>query len=184
MDNSNVTKNHLDFELLQRINCNDYRAFEQLFHLHYTKLCKSVFVITQNSDISEEIVSDVFLKIWEKRNAFDIQISVIAYLLRACRNAALDYLRWQDRKKRKSVDLMGDFESNYALPHEILIGKETEHIVESAIELLPDKGKTIFKMSRDNGMTYPQIAQNLNLSVKTVETHMGRSLKFLRQTIF
>ena len=173
-----------DLALMQQVNLhNDYRAFEQLFHRHYNDLCQRVFALTQSRDISEEIVSDLFLKIWQKRTVLHIQTSVKAYLVRSARNAAIDYLRYVVRQRGNDCDLSGDFESNYASPHEMLIGTETQTIVEIAINALPAQGKIIFRMSRDKGMTYTEIAKSLNLSIKTVETHMGRSLKFLRQVM-
>ncbi len=173
-----------DAALMQCISThNDYRAFEQLFHRHYGRLCRYVFSVTQSEDISEEIVSDIFLKIWQKRAILDIKSSVNAYLTTASRNLAIDYLRRVKRQRYQSCELVGDFKTDYASPSDRVIGHETHDIIEATIEAMSPQCKLIFKMSREDSMTYSEIAKTLNLSIKTIETHMGRSLKFLRESL-
>lgn len=173
-----------DTVLIHRINTqNDYPAFEQLFHRHYARLCRYVFTITQSEDISEEIVSDIFLKIWQKRGFLDIKTSVNAYLTTASRNLAIDHLRRVKRQRHQSCELVGDFKTDYVSPSDSVIGHETHDIIETTIEAMSPQCKLIFRMSRDKSMTYSEIAKTLNLSIKTVETHMGRSLKFLRESL-
>lgn len=161
----------------------DYTAFEQLFHKHYSSLCRYAYTYVKAYDEAEEIVSDVFLKIWKNREVLQIQSSISAYLVRSTRNSSIDRLRYLNRQRRKTYDLVGDFEGNYALPSDLVIGEETGRIIEAAIEALTPQAKLIFKMSRDTGMTQNDIAQKLNLSIKTVEAHMGRALKSLRESL-
>jgi RNA polymerase sigma-70 factor (ECF subfamily) len=173
-----------DAFLMQLINTNnDYKAFEQLFHRHYSRLCRYVLTLTQSADVAEEIVSDVFLKIWQKRDVLEIKSSVNAYLTTATRNLAIDHLRRVARHRNRVEELAGDYQGDYASPSESVIGSETHDIIEAAIDSMPPQCKLIFRMSRDSGMTYPEIAATLNLSIKTIETHMGRSLKFLRESL-
>lgn len=183
---ANVTKicNTTDAMLMECINTqNDYRAFEQLFHRHYGRLCRYVFSVTQSEEIAEEIVSDIFLKIWQKRGILDIKTSVNAYLTTASRNLAIDHLRRVKRQRNQTCELVGDFKTDLVSPSDNVIGHETHDIIETTIESLSPQCKLIFRMSRDNSMTYSEIAKTLNLSIKTVETHMGRSLKFLRESL-
>jgi RNA polymerase sigma-70 factor, ECF subfamily len=174
-----------DALLLERIAAhNDYRAFEVLFHKYYNNLARYAFSLTQAKDVAEEIANDVFLKIWRNREVLHIKSSVHAYLVTATRNLAIDHLRRTIRRRGRSVELVGDFEAvGHASPIDRYIGIETSDIIEAAIEALPRQGRLIFRMSRDNNMTYTEIAQTLNLSIKTVETHMGRSLKYLREAM-
>lgn len=162
---------------------NDYKAFQELFHKYYSALCQQAYMLTHSSDIAEEIVSDVFLKVWKNRESLQIKISILAYLMKATRNASIDYLRQVTRQRAYNHDIEGDFTSDYASPSDMIIGDETQKIIERAIEALPPQCKLIFRMSRDSEMTYTEIASKLNLSIKTIETHMGRSLKFLRESL-
>lgn len=184
MQNSAKFNRQTDTLLIEQITINnDYKAFQTLFHKYYATLCQQAYMLTQSSDIAEEIVSDVFLKIWRNRETLQIKISILAYLMKATRNASIDYLRQKTRQRAYNHDIEGDFTSDYASPTDMMIGDETLTIIEKAIEALPPQCKLIFRMSRDAEMTYTEIATKLNLSIKTIETHMGRSLKFLRESL-
>lgn len=162
---------------------NDDCAFEQLFHQYYGRLCRYAFRLTRASHTAEEVVSEVFLKYWKSRENLQIQSSVYAYLAKATHNLAIDHLRSMVRQRGRLDELKGDFRGDYASPSDVMIGDETNTIIESAIDALSPQCRLIFRMSRDSGMSYAEIARTLNLSVKTVEVHMGRSLKLLRASL-
>lgn len=158
-------------------------AFEQLFHRYYHLLCCRVYNLVHCEQSAEEVVSDVFIKIWKNRTRLSINTKLKYYLNTAVRNQAIDYLRKQNRERSFKTEIDRDYESNYASPHERVVGEELGEKVEAAIESLPPQGKYIFKLSRDKGMKYREIADMLNISIKTVETHMRRSLIHLRSRI-
>jgi RNA polymerase sigma-70 factor, ECF subfamily len=173
-----------DNTLIERITLHDdYRAFEVLFHKYYNRLCRYAHSIIRKYDAAEEIVNDVFLKIWRTRELFVIRSSVQAYLVTATRNLTIDRVRAAMRQRHKSEEIMGDFIGDYASPYEAIVGEEVHSIIENSINALPPQGKLIFRMSRDKGMTYNEIADLLGLSIKTIETHMGRSLRVLRKSL-
>ena len=173
-----------DAHLIQQVTSqSDYAAFEQLFHRHYSSLCRYAYTYLKAHDAAEEVVSDVFLKIWKNREVLQIQSSISAYLVRATRNLAIDHLRYLNRQRRKTYDLVGDFQANDASPSDLIIGSETNKLIEAAIEALTPQAKLIFRLSRDSNMTQADIAQKLNLSVKTIEAHMSRALKSLRESL-
>ncbi|MEM6339429.1 MAG: sigma-70 family RNA polymerase sigma factor, partial [Pseudomonadota bacterium] len=101
----------------------------------------------------------------------------------AVRNQAIDYVRKQNRERSFKGEIDRDYESNYASPHDRVVGEELGKKVDAAIESLPPQGKYIFKLSRYKGMKYREIADLLDISIKTVETHMRRSLIHLRSQI-
>lgn len=172
-------------ELLCRVTqLEDYEAFEKLFHRFYSTLCQHVYRLILCEHKAEEIVSDVFIKIWNNRANLILKSKVKSYLYTAVRNQAIDYLRKQVKERRINGDITQDHYSEYASPVEMVISGETEAIVEAAIDALPPQGRLIFRMSRDQGLKYREIADMLNISIKTVETHMRRSLIFLRQEVF
>ncbi len=174
-----------DEHLLLRIGqYNDTRAMEHLYHRHYAMLCRYVFTIVQCKQTTEEVVQDVLLKIWNHRHTLQIQSSLKAYLLVSVRNLSIDYLRRQVRRRTVGTDaIQQDMPCGYLSAHDRVVGDEVTAIVEHAIERLPKQGRMIFRLSRDGGMKYKEIAEHLGLSIKTVETHMTRSLVFLRQEV-
>jgi RNA polymerase sigma-70 factor (ECF subfamily) len=174
-----------DATLIHRITKqHDNHAFVQLFKKYYAPLCRYAYTLIKANDTAEEIVNDVFLKIWKNKEVLQINTCIQGYLIRATRNLAIDHLRKAQRQRGRAEEIIGDFEAQgYASPIERLIGQETQAIIEATIEAMPKQCKLVFRMSRDKGMTYPEIAQDLNLHIKTIETHMSRSLKILRQAL-
>lgn len=157
--------------------------FNQVFREHYQGLCRYAYRITKTRDAAEEVVNDVFLKFWMGGGQEQVHTSVKSFLVRATRNHAIDHLRKQARARNRWYELRGDFDSEYVGPHDMLVGDETNHLIETAIRSLPPQGQRIFNMSRDERKTYGEIARELDLSVKTVEAHMSRSLKQLRMVL-
>lgn len=162
----------------------DNEAFSLLFQRYHTRLCSFVYSLVSCRQTTEEIVSDVFVKVWNNRETLRIQSSLKAYLLVSVRNQTIDYLRRQQRRRTVSTE-----EAYIHLPdpdkgaEERVLGAEANAIIEAAIDQLPPQGRTIFRLSRDGGMKYREIADHLHISIKTVETHMTRSLVFLRKTV-
>ncbi len=162
---------------------NDLHAFEQLFHQHYNDMCRYAYKIVDCEEIAKEIVNDVFLKIWQNRDSVNIKTCINAYLIKATRNKCIDYLRKKVRAQCYCEEILEATPSHYAHADDILIGQETHSILNEAIEKLPKQCKLVFSMSRDKGMSYTEIADTLGLGIKTVETHIGRALKILRDII-
>lgn len=161
----------------------DDRAFEELFHRYYALLCQRVRSMIDCPHRTEEIVSDVFIKMWNNRRQLAISSSLKAYLFTAVRNQAIDFLRKQARNRTVDGEIRTAVPSNYSSPEEAVIFEEVNDAVEAAIEALPPQGRHIFRLSRDEGLKYREIASLLNISIKTVETHMRRSLIFLRKEL-
>ena len=161
----------------------DDRAFEELFHRYYAVLCQRVRGMIDCPHRTEEIVSDVFIKMWNNRRKLSISSSLKAYLFTAVRNQAIDFLRKQARNRTIDGEIRSAVPSTYSSPEEAVIFEEVSDAVEAAIEALPPQGRHIFRLSRDEGLKYREIASLLNISIKTVETHMRRSLIFLRKEL-
>jgi RNA polymerase sigma-70 factor (ECF subfamily) len=156
----------------------DRAAFEALFRAHYAGLLRFAIRFVRTPAEAEELVQDVMLQIWIHRDRVAVGEELKTYLYRAVRNHALNALR------RRKVE--HGFRST--LPPEPVAPPtgsdesltETERAVAAAIAALPERCREIFLMSREQGLSYTQIASVLGLSVKTVETQMGRALKSLR----
>ncbi|MCD4832215.1 MAG: RNA polymerase sigma-70 factor [Bacteroidales bacterium] len=158
------------------------KAINQLFNKYYGDLCRKAFRIINNKVISEDIVQDVFFKLWENRKKIQIQTSLKAYLNRMVFNESISYLR----KNKELIDFSDEIEIedvNTNIADKQIEQKELRNIIDSAINKLPPACKTIFLLSRINELSYKQIAEKLDISIKTVENQMGKALRILRQSI-
>ncbi|WP_245843497.1 RNA polymerase sigma-70 factor [Niastella vici] len=157
------------------------REFEQLFKEHFKSLYAYAFTILKNEAIAEEIVQNVFYKVWEKKIPDTIQISLKAYLYKAVYHESLNYLKHQKIKARYQLHVMqqSNNHTDQGASRKILV-KELEEKLREAMNALPQQCRTIFQLSRFEGLKYQEIAEQLGISVKTVENQMGKALKQLR----
>ena len=155
-------------------------AFEQLFKTHFRGLHAYAITILKDEMMGEEIVQNVFFKVWEKGQLLEIETSPKAYLYKAVYHDCLNYLK---HKKVRSAHAMhvvrqsNDQVENASV--KLLQGELKEHI-HIAVNELPEQCRTIFQMSRFEGLKYQEIADEMGLSVKTIENQMGKALKLLR----
>jgi RNA polymerase sigma-70 factor, ECF subfamily len=153
---------------------------EFLFRQYYASLCKSLYRTLRDATLAEDIVQEVFLKVWEMREQLKMDEAMQSYLYRSCYNTALNYLKGQ--KPKTDIELLemvpgGDpAEKN-------LNFLETESQVFTAIEALPPKTRLVFSLSRFEELSYKEIAGRLDISVKSVEKHMGIALQRLRENL-
>ena len=173
-----------DAELVRRIRAGDERALEAVFKAHYAGMASFVQRFVRSQDLAEELVQDVFLKLWSKREQLAEIETFRTYLFRAARNTALNYLRRAklERRWREEQGTDDDPPSSLAADEET-VEQELSVAVQEAINRLPPRCREIFLLSRDGGLTYAEIARSLDISVKTVETQMGRALKALRASL-
>lgn len=170
--------NHL-FECIARND--DYKAMEQLFKLYYKQLCVYALKYIRRPELCEEAVSDVFTRIWSNRKTILISCSIKSYLYISVRNQCIDLIRKRGLDAHVPVEEL-HFEAadaSYAA-NSGLETAELAEVIENGINNLSPQCKIIFKMSREEGMKYKDIADKLDISIKTVETQMGRALKSLR----
>lgn len=168
-----------DEALLRLIKADSQKALEELFEKYYDRLCDFAFQYVKSIDLSEEIVSDVFLKIWERRHRLNISKNLKGYLYTATRNQALNYLEKQDNELESLTENAREIESGKYHPDEELIFKELENRLEALINTLPPRRKIIFKLSRLEGFTYKEIAGILSISIHTVQNQMVAAVKTL-----
>src|SRR5690625_3961306 len=175
MDN---TGEYSDKNLLFNIKNNDQKSLEVLFDRYYYRLCDFSFQYVRSFDITEEVVSDVFLKIWSNRTDLKIK-NFKSYIYTATRNQSLNYL---DREKRdfEPLEILNNsIVSKGFQPDEMLDFQELEGQIEKLINSLPPRRKTIFKLSRVEGFTYREIADILSISIHTVQNQMVEAVKQL-----
>ena len=167
--------------LLQQLAQGDKRALQQLFDTYYVSLCRTALRLVHRSEIAEELVQDVFIYLWEKREGLRITSSVSAYLFRAVRNRSLNHLKSRAAQYDWAATIEDDQHPTASSPTERLQVAELEEALEQALQKLPQKCLLVYSLSRYEELTYREIAEQLDVSVKTVEYYMGQALKFLRQ---
>ena len=170
--------NHNGHNLFDQIKKGDERAFEQVFRAHYTSLTAFAHTFLHDIDLSESIVQNVFVKLWEKRKQYEIS-SLKSYLMIAVRNSCHNELKriksdrtYKSSLKNEDLVEMANFSDS-----------GTMEKIAQTIEKLPEQRKRIFKLNRLDGLKYREIAEKLNISPKTVEIQMGKALKFLRENL-
>lgn len=169
-------------EIVKAIQAGDEKAFEVFFKSNYQRLCNYAFTFMKDKDEAEEIAQSVFVTMWEKRNSLAIETSLSSYLFRAVRNASLNKIKHE--KVRSDFTADQSSLSSYAEPSSHLTLKnELQKQINDAIEALPEQCRTIFKLSRFEELKYAEIAEHMNLSVKTVENQMGKALRIMREKL-
>jgi RNA polymerase sigma-70 factor (ECF subfamily) len=166
-------------EWVERIRAGDEAAFEALFRALAPGLCALVTRYVGSRAVAEEIVQDLFLDVWTRRAELTIDRSIAAYLFTAARNRALNQAK---RERRVDLTLIERADqSDPSAPGEAELLDALE--LQDAIAQLPARCRLIFTLNRHQDLSYTEIAASLGLSVKTVETQMGRALKALRDRL-
>ena len=158
-------------------------AFEKVFKLYFKSLHAYAFTFTKESETAEEIVQNVFFKIWEKNSHLQMDDSLKSYLYRAVHNESLNYIKHEKVKSSFQLAYSGYSDFTAADASEVIIATELEAAIQKSIDQLPAQCRLIFQMSRYEQLKYQQIATQLNISIKTVENQMGKALKVLRQKL-
>lgn len=155
-------------------------AFEKIFKMYFKNLHAFAYTFTKDDVIAEEMVQNVFFKIWEKKDQLQIDDSLKAYLYRSVHNESLNHLKHLKIKTSFQIQYSGNMESSNQDASNQMMASELEDKIQKAINELPQQCRTIFQMSRFEQLKYQQIADQLNISIKTVENQMGKALKVLR----
>lgn len=162
---------------LKNINISD---FEILFKEFYNDLCNYALKYTKNKEDAEEVVQNVFFKIWGKRSFIDVQISTKSYLYICVRNKCLQNINHNKVVKIYEKYVEKEQRNYFETPHEEMVFEETLAILNEIINNLPKKANTIFTLSRFKGLKNKEIAEKLQISIKTVEANITIALKTLR----
>ncbi len=172
-----------DETLFAQMKLQDAKAFELLFKRHYKPLCRRVNTMLNDEEATEDVVQALFIKIWESRETIQTPDSVAAYLFTAARNRALNYIKSQSRKSSNEVPLTNLHDESDNRMEEQMDAKELQKALYAAIDALPEKRREVFVLSRFEGKSYKEIAEIMQISVKTVEAQMGKALSTLREFV-
>lgn len=169
-------------ELIIDLKRGNKKAYDFIFATLFIKLVHYIMGLTGDRHKAEDIVQHVFMKLWENRSSLDINTSIKNYLYRSSHNRFIDLYR-QEQKQFRLSDMIyykTQMEEEEVDDGQISLEKQK---LRAAIEKLPPKRKEIFKLNKFRGLEYTEIATQLNISVKTVENHMGKALKLIRDEV-
>jgi RNA polymerase sigma-70 factor (family 1) len=170
-----------DNELLLAFHGGDEKAFNQLFARYRNQLFTYLFKITKSRETAEEIVLDVFLKIWTGRELAPEIVNFEAFLFRVAHNKAYDFLRSAQRSMVLKRDLAeAILLSSEETADERLLQHDVNQTLKTAVDQLSPQRQLVFELSREQGLNYDEIAARLQLSRNTVRNHLSASLQFIR----
>ncbi|WP_316817125.1 RNA polymerase sigma-70 factor [Pedobacter nyackensis] len=175
-----ANRNLSDYELLKRCKEGNSRAFDLLFDRYFNKLNHFALKYIRQQSVTEELIMDLMLKVWEKKDSFREEGSLGPYLFKSLKNAMIDYFRKKELSTTPICKLVED-SFTQDTTNEAVSYNELQKIYLDSLNQLSPQRKLVFEMSRHENLSYRQIADTLNLSVKTVESHVSTSLLFLRK---
>ncbi len=161
----------------------DLKAYRYLFDHHFADLCNFLLIYLHDKNLAEELALDIFAYVWEKREDIEIKSSFRNYLFTAAKNQAVSYFRKQQKNfftdlGFEAPDAVDPISAEYILENE-----ELQQMINNAIDSLPKQSKRIYQMAWEQNLSYKEIADELGLSVKTVENHVGIALRKLREKL-
>ena len=174
-------------DLFDRIKSGDQKALEALFSIYYPRLNDFARNVVRDDVISQDIVQDVFVKVWEKRLEIET-INLEAFLFRLVRNRCIDYIKYLKvvNNRMQEIQISSKYEELYRIdfvgnePY-VLIEQELKLKIETTIESLPERCREVFILSRMNGLKNKEIAEKLDISIKNVERHLSRAMQSFRE---
>ncbi len=170
---------HTDAELLKIFKENGSKGLELIFKEYYETMCLTALRITKERSLAEDIVQEVFYELFRKRETVQIQ-SLVGYLKRSVYNRSLNKIK-SHKEIFDSDDLNIELSDNSANSQEELEFQELESYLNDVIDRLPEKCRLVFILNRFEELSYKEVAQRLDISVKTVENQMSKALRILRE---
>jgi RNA polymerase sigma-70 factor (family 1) len=167
-------------ELIQQLIKGDAAAFTEVYEVYKDSVFAFAYSLTKSRETAEEVVQNVFLKLWEKREQLKIDHSFLAFVKKVTYNQVIDFFRKVKTDKALQQKIYLKIESIRSGSEEYLLGKELEKLYRQAIETLPAQQKKIYLLSRESDLTYEEIANLLNLSRNTVRNHLAEAVKAIR----
>lgn len=171
-----------DLELIELLKGNNQKALSALYFRYWEKLLVVAGNRLNNKEIAEECVQNVFCSLWQRRHDLELKHSLSTYLAVAVKYQVIKQMDKQYRIQ-EGIDNIVSFQATHSTADEYLLEKEMMANIQDAITRLPEKCRIVFKMSREDGMSNKQIANELNLSEKTVEAHITKAIRSLRNDL-
>ena len=167
-------------QVLETLRQGNESAYEMIFRTYYQPLCRYAYSFLRDKEEAEEVVQAAFITLWEKRNALAIETSLKSYLYRMIRNSCLNVIKHAKVKQQHAAHELAVGEVSHESVSQRVYASELEIKITEAMKTLPEQCRLVFQLSRFEELKYQEIADQLQISVKTVENHMGKALKLMR----
>lgn len=174
-------------DLFDKVRSGDLKAFELLFSIYFARLNDFAKNVVRDDFISQDIVQEVFVKVWEKRAEIE-SLNLEAFLFRLVRNRCLDYIKHLKvvNNRMQEINISSKYEELYRIdfignePY-VLIEEELKTKIEKTIQSLPDRCREVFILSRMDGLKNKEIAEKLDINIKNIERHLSRAMQTFRK---
>jgi len=166
--------------LLQQLKLGNERAFNYFYDQHSLIIYRKIKKMVRVDTLAGELLQDVFVKLWDKRHLIDPEKPLKAYLFLIAQNLVYDFYRRLSREERLQAEIMQTFSENYLHAEEDVLFKETQEILQKAVEQLPAQQRLVFQLCKLEGKTYEQVSDELGISTATINTHIVRATKRIK----
>ncbi|ERJ59054.1 RNA polymerase sigma factor [Sphingobacterium paucimobilis] len=173
--------NSVDFELLQRLKAGDHAAFEDLYNQHSKKLYWKLQQMVKDPEEADELLQNLFVKVWEKREQIVVQQTFEGYLYRVAQHMAIDYFRKLERQNRMQEEVLRTGITIDEDTEAQLFAKETQQLLDEAVANLPEQRRRTFILCKFEGKSHQEAAEIMNISPNTVHNHLVKAVYAVRQ---
>lgn len=172
-----------DAEVLKRMADGDMAAYRFLFDQHFSDLCNFLLIYLHSKELAEEIALEIFTYIWEKRKTLQIKVSFKSFLFSSAKNRAISLYRKEQKKLFTSIESEQSISPEDSDSLHFLENIELRKIIDHAISKLPEKSKQIYLLAWEENLSHKEIAEQMGITPKTVENHVGIALRKLRESL-
>ncbi|TCC98514.1 RNA polymerase sigma factor [Pedobacter hiemivivus] len=170
-------------ELTALLKNSDERSFSELYKIYSTRIYSNLKRLTKDDELAKELLQEVFFKVWEKREALNVEISFQAYLYKISENMVRDFFRKASRDKKLMEHLINAASEMYNTVEDLYISKENQSLFQKAIDELPPQRKRIFTLCKIEGKSYDEVSQLLGISNSTINDHIVKATKAIRMAM-
>lgn len=172
-----------DQELAGLLRQGDEPAFAELYKIYSPRIYSNLKRLTKDDELAKELLQEVFFKVWEKRDALNVEISFQAYLYKVSENMVRDFFRRASRDKKLMEHLVNAASEFYSTVEDLYISKENQSLFQRAIDELPPQRKKIFKLCKIEGKSYEEVSALLGVSTSTINDHIVKATKAIRLSL-
>jgi RNA polymerase sigma-70 factor (family 1) len=167
-----------EVQIWKRVQMGEQDAVRMLFESYYSDLCRFALQWVKDADETEEIVQRFFVELWEKRLQTEIEITFRSYAFAAVRNRCLNFIKHQKVVAEHQTYMKHQNQQGYEMSH-----PEMDAVIQRAIQKLPEQCGRVFVLVKIDGLKYAEVAEKLGISTKTIENHMTKALRLLREEL-
>ena len=169
-----------EYELIGNLTRGDAVAFSGVYDLYKDKVFAFAYTLTKSRETAEEVVQEVFLKLWERREQIKVEGSFLAYVKRITYNQVMDFFRKAGTDRKLQQQIVYRMEQIRSTGEEVVLSRELQAIYQRAIDSLPAQQRKVYLLSREADLSYEEIATELGLSRNTVRNHLAEAVKNIR----